>query len=86
MPDTTIGQIIWGGFLLILAILPLTLISVYLSLSSKCSSANSDSLPQQPTKKGKSKHIIITFIVIIVLSGLTAQAINHSYHRQLFTA
>ena len=82
MPDTTFGQIIWGGFLLILAILPLTLISIYFSLSSKCSSTNS--LPQQPTKKGKSKHIIITFIVIIILSGLTAQAINHSYHRQLF--
>ena len=83
MPDLTAGKIIWGIIILSFAIIPLILITVYFNLSAKCSAA-SNGIEQPQTKTSGGKKFFISLIIIIILSGLTAQAINHSYHRQIF--
>lgn len=75
-PDIMIGKIIMGFILFLLLIIPYYYIINYIRLVSQCE--NIPSLPPIQTSK-KWKIILIILGVIVLLSCLAAQAMNHSY-------
>lgn len=80
-PDANLAKIFIGITILIVAILPFSLIIIYLKLSAKCKN------PEAASPKAKmsgGKKFIISLLFISILSGLTAQAINQSYPIQFF--
>lgn len=80
-PDVTIGKIFFWFTLVCLSIIPFTLIIVYMKLSFLCKK-------NKKNKTGKissGKKFVISLIIICILSGLAAQAINHSYTLTYYT-
>ena len=90
-PDVKIAKIIAGIITLVFFALPVFLVLKYLSISSQCSyygeyvySIQEDVQPKQPSNSTRT--ILIVVGVIVVLSSLAAQAINHSYPISKFRA
>ena len=81
-PDANLAKIFIGITILIVAILPFSLIIIYLKLSAKCK--NPEASPSPKAKMSGGKKFIISLLFISILSGLTAQAINQSYPIQFF--
>lgn len=81
-PDVNLAKIFIGTTILIIAILPFSLIIIYLKISAKCK--NPEATPKQKPSMSGGKKFGISLLVIAILSGLTAQAINQSYPIQKF--
>lgn len=77
LPDILFGKIFIGLFIGIIVIGSFALILKYLEISSSCSS---DSQPQDSDQNKGPNVPLITFICIIILSGMAAQAMNYSYN------
>jgi len=81
-PDNILAKSFIALLILTIAILPFSLIIIYLKLSAKCSNPEKSS---PKSKMSSGKKFAISLIVIAILSGLTAQAINQSYPITYFT-
>lgn len=83
-PDTRIGQMLFAFTLVCFAVIPFTLIIVYMKLSSLCKN-RSNTTKKVKVKVSSGKKFIMSLIFICILSGLAAQAINHSYTVKNYT-
>jgi hypothetical protein len=82
-PDLRLGKIFYALWLFLLLFLPISCVLYYMNISKDCASLAQG---KQPTEKKKKDNSNIIMIAIIILSGITAQAINNSYKLMRVTA
>lgn len=81
VPDTKLAKIIYGAILVGLTAIPFLLFLAYTNLSATCSDPT---LQESESKSNRS--LIFKIILVLVLSSLAAQAMNHSYPISKFMA
>jgi len=72
-PDTKFAKIIFYAFITLAVIGPLILYNIHKNISSRCSTTK---IVQK--EKKKKNNTIRNIIIISILAGLTAQAMNYS--------